>query len=78
MAEHATTAGAATLWVFVPVDTIALERESRPGALHPGFSGAVLTSRGAPRGAPPVSAGYSMTRPHRFEEQLLTAFIVSS
>jgi hypothetical protein len=33
MAEHATTAGAATLWVFVPVDTKALEKESRRGAL---------------------------------------------
>jgi hypothetical protein len=46
MAEHATTASAATLWVFVPVDTIALERESRRGALDPAFSGAVLTSCG--------------------------------
>ena len=33
MAEHATTAGAATLWVFVPVDTKALEKESRRGSL---------------------------------------------
>jgi hypothetical protein len=46
MAEHATTAGAATLWVFVPVDAIALERESRRGALDPAFGGAVLTSCG--------------------------------
>ena len=40
MAEHATTAGAATLWVFVHVDTIALERESRRGAVDPAFVGA--------------------------------------
>jgi len=66
MAEHATTAGAPTLWVFVPVDTIALERESRRGALDPAFGGAVLTSC-ASHGAPPVSAGHSMTRPDRFE-----------
>jgi hypothetical protein len=69
-----------------PVDTIALEeRESRRGALASGFATAELHHHaghdppaGASHGAPPVSAGYSMTRPDRFEEQLLAAFIVSS
>jgi hypothetical protein len=47
------------------VDTIALERESRRGALDPAFGGAVLTSCGCVAWAPPVSAGHSMSRPFR-------------